>query len=116
MDPHGQAPKEGRRTKTGRLSRAFTGPARDEGTRELQRHRLCPVNGAHDPALSSSLAGIMFAHGILSSRQHAAAQRYRMPRSALYGVPLATVSPVTRSRTRIGWPLRSVTLTGSCAG
>jgi hypothetical protein len=31
----------------------------------------------------------MFAHGILTTEQHAAAQRYRMLRAALYGCPLA---------------------------
>src|SRR5688500_15672041 len=81
--------KAGARTRSGRISRAYAGPARDVGTADLRRHRLALVNGAHDPALSATLAGIMLAHGILSPEQHVAAQRYRQLRGALYGCPLA---------------------------
>jgi hypothetical protein len=85
--------KAGLRTRSGRLSRAGSLAARDEGTAELQRHRLALVNGSADPVLSSSLAGIMLAHGIISPDQKAAADRYRALRAALYGAVMPRREP-----------------------
>jgi hypothetical protein len=78
------------RTRSGRLSRAGV-VTRDHGTPELQAKRLALVNGSADPVLSSSLAGIMLAHEIITPEQHQAAQRYRALRAALYGAVLPRV-------------------------
>ena len=79
--------KPGARTKSARLSRAYRGPARDSGTPELQRKKLAAVNGAVDPALSASPASILFAHGVLSRDQVAAAERYRRCYALSFGLP-----------------------------
>jgi hypothetical protein len=79
--------KSGPRTKSGRPSRAFKGPARDAGTPELQRKKLAAVNGSADPALSCSPARILFAHGVLSRDQLAAADRYHKAYRRRFGLP-----------------------------
>lgn len=77
---------KGPRTKSGRLSRAYKGPARDDGTPELQAKRRQLVGDA-DPALSVSVVGRLFAWGMIDQQQYLAAQRYRQLRCALYGPP-----------------------------
>jgi hypothetical protein len=79
------------RTKSGQLSRAYKrNPAcRDKGTPEAQAKRLSLVNGSGNHALASTLPDVLFAHGILSREQHAAAWRQRQARAAVFGVPLA---------------------------
>jgi len=68
--------KAGKRTKSGRLSRAYrSAELRDQGTAEGQRHRSVLVNGA-DHALAATVPGILLARGYLSRDQHDAAQRY----------------------------------------
>src|SRR5919106_5034066 len=79
--------KSGARTKAGRLSRSYRGPARDAGTPELQRKKLALVNGAADPSLSASAARILFAHGVLDRDQLAAADRYHRLYRRSFGLP-----------------------------
>jgi hypothetical protein len=75
------------RTRSGRLSRAYKGPARDAGTPELQRKKLAAVNGSADPALSATPASILFAHGVLTRDQLAAAEKYRKAYALSFGLP-----------------------------
>lgn len=90
--------RRGKRTLSGRLSRAYKGPARDDGTRELQAKRTAlvgetPPPGSPpdakppDPALSATMPGILFARGVLTREQLEAAERFRRLRCALYGPP-----------------------------
>jgi hypothetical protein len=79
--------KKGPRSKSGRLSRAYQGPARDNGTPELRRHKLGAVNGAADPALSATPASILFAHGILNRDQLAAADDYHRAYRRCFSLP-----------------------------
>jgi hypothetical protein len=60
------------------LSRAYHGEARASGTKEAERHRLSLVNGC-DQALASTVAGVLFARGILDDRRYHAALAYRRP-------------------------------------
>lgn len=57
--------KNGARAKSGRLSRAFRGPARDHGTPEVQRKRLMLVGYDADPVLAATPLGCIFARGYL---------------------------------------------------
>jgi hypothetical protein len=68
----------------------------DHGSRDAERHRLGLVNGASDPALSASLSGILFAHGVLDRRQRDAADDFRRARAACFGVVLPDRDPSTR--------------------
>lgn len=77
--------RSGPRTPSGRLSRAYAGPARDAGTAELAAKKLALVNGARDPALSASAASILFAHRVLDRDQLAAAVRYGALHSIVFG-------------------------------
>ena len=79
--------KSGTRTKSGRLSRAYKGPARDPGTAELQVKKLAAVNGRRDPALSATPASILFAHAVIDRDQLAAAERYRRCYPLSFGLP-----------------------------
>ena len=54
--------KPGHRTKSGCLSCAYIGPARDTGTREMQAKRAYLINGS-DPQLAASASGILLANG-----------------------------------------------------
>ena len=89
----GRKRKDGPRTPSGRLSRAYQAEARDEGTPQLQAHKLAVVNGGADPTLSASLSGILFAHGVLTPRQRDAADRFRRARAAVFGVVLGDRDP-----------------------
>jgi hypothetical protein len=51
------------------------------------------INGSNDPTLSASLAGILFAHGVLDGRQRATADRFRRARAACFGVVLPSDDP-----------------------
>lgn len=82
--------KAGARTKSGRLSRAYTGPARDAGTPELQAKRQAIVGDGADPNLSVSAPGILFAKAILNREQYAQALTYRKLRAAIFGPPWPT--------------------------
>jgi hypothetical protein len=83
----GRPRKPSPRTASGRLSRAYTGPARDAGTPELQAKKLLAVNGAGNPALSASAASILLAHEIIDREQHAAAERYHRFCRRSFGLP-----------------------------
>jgi hypothetical protein len=83
--------KPGTRTPSGRLSRAYKGAARDEGTRDAERHRLALVNGG-DPALASSPLGILLANGCIDRDQERAGQRYAAVRAILFGPGRPSVS------------------------
>jgi hypothetical protein len=89
----GRKRKDGPRTPSGRLSRAYQGEARDEGTPQLQAHKLAVVNGVADPTLNASLSGILFAHSIITARQRDAADRFRRARTAVFGVALGDRDP-----------------------
>jgi hypothetical protein len=95
----GRAKKAGPRTKSGRLSRAYQGPARDAGTAELQAKRLAAINGA-DPQLAASASGILLANSLISEDQHLACLRYAHAHALVYGkvwtvkCPLAWQLPV----------------------
>jgi hypothetical protein len=78
----------GARTKSGRKSRAYKGPARDNGTPELQHKRIAMANGA-DPALTAWAPGILHAHGHLSRAQYGAAISYGALHAAVFGAPWA---------------------------
>lgn len=84
----GRKRKDGVRTKSGRLSRAYNDPrVRDHGTPEssAKRQALVGVNG--DPNLSASAPGMLHAHGYLDAQQYAEALEYRRLRCILYGSP-----------------------------
>jgi hypothetical protein len=81
--------KPGARTKSGRLSRAYQGPARDVGTREGMAKRLALVNGSNNDSLAYTLPDILLAHGQITVDQHRAAWQLRRARAAVFGVPLA---------------------------
>jgi hypothetical protein len=83
----GRPRKPSPRTASGRLSRAYQGPARDVGTAELRAKKLSAVNGAGNPALWASAASILLAHGILNRDQHAAAERYHLAYRRSFGLP-----------------------------
>ena len=77
------------RTKSGRLSEAYKGIARDQGTREGQARRLALVNGSEDGSLAYTLPDILKAHSLISVDQHRAAWKLRRARAAVFGMPLA---------------------------
>ena len=80
--------RPGKRTKSGRLSRAYRDPdVRDQGTHQVQEKRQAIVGAGNDPNLSSSAPGILFAHGYLDKHQYAEALEYRRLRCVLYGTP-----------------------------
>jgi len=83
----GRPRKPGKRTESGRLSRAYTGPAREAGTAELQAKKLAAVNGAGNPALSAPAASILLAHDVPNRDQHAAAERYHRCYARSFGLP-----------------------------
>jgi hypothetical protein len=89
----GRPKKAGPRTRGGKLSRAYQPVAPDYGTKELQADKLGVLNGASDQALSSSLSGVLFAHGILDDRQLNPANRFRSARAACFGAVLADRDP-----------------------
>ena len=80
------------RTKSGKLSRAYQGVARDNGTREGQARRLALVNGSEDGSLAYTLPDILKAHSLISGLQHQAAWKLRRARAAVFGVPLQNSS------------------------
>jgi hypothetical protein len=82
--------KSGKRTKSGRLSRAYKHPdLRDYGTPEFAAKRNAAINGA-DPQLAATASGILLANGYLTQSQHHAALKYARWHSLLYGSPWAT--------------------------
>jgi hypothetical protein len=85
--------KPGQRTKSGRLSRAYQGPARDSGTREMQAKRAYLINGS-DPQLAASASGILLANGFLTRHQHAAALTYAWAHALTYGRPWRQACPL----------------------
>ncbi len=80
----GRPRKAGLRTKSGRLSRAHNGAARDYGTHEAEEKRLALVNGS-DPALFSLPVDVALARGCISREQHNAATWLRIVRSRIFG-------------------------------
>jgi hypothetical protein len=79
------------RTASGRISRAYKGAARDDGTRDAERHRLALVNGA-DPALAAHPLGVLLANGHISREQERAGHRYAAVRAILFGPGRPSVS------------------------
>jgi hypothetical protein len=76
--------KHGPRTRSGRLSRAYLGAARDSGTPEVQARRLALCNGS-PPELASTPIGILFANHVITLDQCRAAHRYAFRRGVLFG-------------------------------
>jgi hypothetical protein len=77
--------KSGRRTPSGRLSRAGKPrEARIEPTAETAAKRQALVNGS-DPALSASAIGVLFANAHLTEEQYIAAQRYSRAHAIVFG-------------------------------
>jgi hypothetical protein len=80
--------KAGKRTKSGRLSRAYLDPnVRDLGTPEVQAKRRALVGEGNALELSATAPGILHAHAYLDKDQYAEALEYRRLRCALYGPP-----------------------------
>lgn len=80
--------KAGPRTKSGRLSRAYLDPrVRDHGTPEAQNKRRALVGENGDPNLSSSVPGILYAHGYLDAQQYCEALEFARLRCILFGGP-----------------------------
>jgi hypothetical protein len=94
--------KPGPRTKSGRLSRAYTGPARDVGTPEFCAKRAYLINGS-DPQLAASASGILLANGFLNRGQHAAALTYAWAHALTYRRPWRQACPLG-DRTGGGMP------------
>ena len=102
MMAKGRKKKSGARTKSGQPSRAFLGPARDNGPPEAQEHRRKLVGDDADPALSWCTAGILFARGVFADPdindaterhnvaldRYNAAVEYRKTWTSLFGTPL----------------------------
>ena len=88
----GRRRKAGARTKSGKLSRAYKGPARDPGSHEAQAKRQALVGDANDPVLSATAPGILFANGHLDRDQYNEALEFRSLRCVLYGAPWPNVS------------------------
>lgn len=94
----GRPRREGRRSPAGRWM-----PSVDHGTPELQARRLRIVGENGDPALAATLAGALFARGLIDREQLDAADRYRALRCALYGAPWppsggASTDPASEAR------------------
>ena len=86
--PMAKKRRPGKRTKSGRLSRAYRDPdVRDQGTHQVQAKRQAIVGESNDPNLSASAPGILHAHGYLDKHQYAEALEYRRLRCVLYGTP-----------------------------
>jgi hypothetical protein len=83
--------KDGRRTKSGRLSRAGKPrEARLGPTEENAAKMRALVNGS-DPALAASAVGILFANAHLSEAQYVAAMRYSRAHAIVFGRPWAHI-------------------------
>jgi hypothetical protein len=89
----GRRAKLGHRTKSGRLSRAYQGPARDVGTDEFQAKRAALINGS-DPQLAASASGILLANEMISPEQHHAVLSYAWCHAMLYGRPWRQACPL----------------------
>jgi hypothetical protein len=86
--PMGRKRKNGARTKTGRLSRAYKNPeVRDCGTPEAQAKRQILVGDGADPNHSGSIIQILRQYGHIDQDQEAAAFRYANLRAAVHGTP-----------------------------
>lgn len=81
------------RAKSGRISRAYAGPARDTGTKETQAKRAYLINGS-DPQLAASASGILLANGFLIKHQHAAALTYGWAHALTFGRPWRQACPL----------------------
>jgi hypothetical protein len=80
--------KPGKRTRSGRLSRAYLDPnVRDMGTPEVQAKRRALVGEGSALELSATAPGVLHAHAYLDKDQYAEALEYRRLRCALYGPP-----------------------------
>jgi hypothetical protein len=83
---HAPPPQIRARTKSGRLSRSYRGPARDAGTPELQAKRAWLVNGhGADPALAASASGILLANRLITPEQFTAGMTYAKLHAMPYG-------------------------------
>jgi hypothetical protein len=79
--------KSGQRTKSGRLSRAHKGVARDFGTRESEAKRCYLVNGSDNLTLASTPIDVALARGHVTREQHTAAVWLRIMRARVFGRP-----------------------------
>ena len=80
--------KPGKRTKSGRLSRAYKDPeVRDLGTPQVQTKRQAIVGEGADPGLSATVAGVLYARGHLNQDQYIEAIEYRRLHNAIFGHP-----------------------------
>jgi hypothetical protein len=84
--------KPGPRTKSGRLSRSYRGPARDVGTPEFCAKRGYLINGS-DPQLAATTSGVLLANHMISRDQHAAALTYALAHALTYGRPWRQACP-----------------------
>jgi hypothetical protein len=88
----GRRRKAGKRTPSGRLSRAHRDiEVRDHGTAEGVRKRHLLVNGAPIEWAGSAIT-ILQANGHVSAEQVNAAQRYRWAYSLAFGLPIPKAS------------------------
>jgi hypothetical protein len=101
--------KHARRTKSGRISRAYRHPeVKDLGTHEAQSKRHALVNGS-DPQLAASASGILLANGYLelsidpieersdrAKARHNAALRYAYCHAITFGRPWCQPCPLGR--------------------
>jgi hypothetical protein len=65
----------------------------------MARERPTPsrtANGSADPMLSATIAGIMFAHGLIDRRQCAAGEKFRQVRAEVFGMRLGNGDPRAR--------------------
>jgi hypothetical protein len=87
--------KSGKRTKSGRLSRAYKHPdLRDKGTPENQARRAYTINGA-DPQLVATASGILLANKFLTQDQHHAALVYARLHALVFGKAWSYACPLS---------------------
>jgi hypothetical protein len=82
----GQAAKPRPRTRTGRISRAYNEPARDQSTPEFLAKCTYLINGSA-PQLAATASGILLANAYLTAAQHHAALSYAWAHALTYGRP-----------------------------
>jgi hypothetical protein len=83
--PMARRHKPGKRTKSGRLSRAYATVCRDNGMAEVQARRQALCNGS-PPELSATPLGALLANGHIDLDQCRAGERYAWLRAVSFGV------------------------------
>jgi hypothetical protein len=100
----GRPKKTGKRTKSGRLSRAYQHvEIRDLGPDEARIKRSYLINGA-DPQLAATASGILLANGMITEEQHVAAMRYAHAHALVYGKVWRLTSPLAWDLPQHGEP------------